>query len=467
MPVRCFLMHCLTYRHINPDILFQVINMKILRNGIPVGYILLILITALIAGDRFYFQNRLYPGIYLHQVPLGGSTLASLESSIPDLEIILSGSEGKTAVYTVGELGIRPDIPRLFSASYLQARSRSVPFAYLDRFRLNRNGISYPLYFDVDEEAFAHAVTVIADQFSREPKDAAFHIADDGTRIEIEPEEAGIQINSDELARQLHGLFATPDKPLFLVVPETLVPARVTAAALEGMGITEPIGSFSTLFHGSAEDRVHNIRLAVSQIDNLLIAPGETFSLNNILGDSTPEKGYRKAPIIVGDRLVAGYGGGLCQVSTTLYNAALLAGLDIVERHHHNMAVPYVPPGRDATISYGARDMRFRNSSGHYILVNGIVGSNELTFRLFGTGSDERIVIETEILDMRPYPVQEITDPSLPPGQEEITDGEFGYLVSVWKTVYLDDEIVSRTQIHLDDYQPFPAVIKRGAPADS
>ncbi|MDW7650465.1 MAG: VanW family protein [Bacillota bacterium] len=435
----------------------------VLRKNMLASLLLVFLISLLAVCDYYYYQERIYSGVYVHQLPLGGCTLQVMEETLPKTEVIFHLADGRSTVFSLSALGINPNITHLYTTAHRLGRSRSLPLTYLERLQLWKNKVNFPLYHTIDEEMLLQTVTTLETRFNKEPKDAFFRIKSDGKQITINAEEAGLMIDREELVRRLVSLLAHPEKALSVRIPENLVPARITAASLQEMGIREPIGSFTTLFQGYAEDRVHNIRLAVSHLNNYLIAPGKTFSLNDILGDSTPEKGYRKAPIIVGDQLVSGYGGGLCQVSTTLYNAALLAGLDIIERHHHNLAVPYVIPGRDATISYGARDLKFRNNKSHYILIHANVGQNELTFRLFGSPSGERVVIETEILETRPYPVKHVTDPALTLGHEEITDGEFGYLVAVWKSVYRGNKEVSRERIYLDDYQPYPAVIKQGA----
>ena len=419
-------------------------------------------ILLVIVGDSLYYKNRLYPGIYVHQIPLGGASLLDVADILTDVEITFTASGNRSAAYRLRTLGIVPDAEQIFNTAYRAGRNNRPPLSYFERFQLYRNGIHLPLYDNEQTIKPSKVVSAIASDFNREPADAAYRISTDGRQLTVIPEAAGFRMNHDALISHLTLLLKQPQKELLLPVPGTTVPPAVTAKMLRKRGIQEPIGTFTTSFDGYAEDRVHNLKLAVSELNNLQIAPGETFSINQTLGDSTPEKGYRKAPIIVGTELVAGYGGGLCQISTTLYNAALLAGLDIVERHNHNMAIPYVFPGRDATISYGSRDLKFKNNTGHYLLMYATVTENELTFRLFGTPSGDRVVIEPEIVSTRPFPIKQVNDSTLPTGSEVITDGEPGYLVAVWKSVYRGDKLISREQISLDSYEPFPAVVRQG-----
>lgn len=144
--------------------------------------------------------------------------------------------------------------------------------------------------------------------------------------------------------------------------------------------LTARRGSFATWYGNGG--RAENIRIAASYINNYLLAPGEVFSFNHVTGHNKHGRGYQPAPIIIGDSVVPGYGGGVCQVSTTLYNAVLYAELEIVERFPHSRPVGYVPVGRDATVS-GHLDFKFRNSTNDFILIKGGGGGGSVYFEIF------------------------------------------------------------------------------------
>ncbi|MDD2234979.1 MAG: cell wall-binding repeat-containing protein [Desulfitobacteriaceae bacterium] len=147
--------------------------------------------------------------------------------------------------------------------------------------------------------------------------------------------------------------------------------------------IQEPVSQYSTRFNSSMTNRTHNVKLAAKTLDGIVLAPGVRFSFNGSVGNRTVEAGYLEAPIISGDAFVPGIGGGVCQVSTTLYNAALLAHLEILERHPHSMPVNYVPAGKDATVSYPTLDLKFRNSLKTYLAIRSLVEGNTLTIALW------------------------------------------------------------------------------------
>jgi len=147
--------------------------------------------------------------------------------------------------------------------------------------------------------------------------------------------------------------------------------------------VSVPIAQYSTHFDSSQINRTENIRLAAKALDGKLLAPGERFSFNESVGERTIEAGYKEAMIIVGDAFTPGLGGGVCQVSSNLYNAVNLAHLEILERHRHSLPVDYVPPGQDATVSFPIVDFKFRNSTDAYLLIRSFVEGNTLTFRLY------------------------------------------------------------------------------------
>lgn len=145
-----------------------------------------------------------------------------------------------------------------------------------------------------------------------------------------------------------------------------------------------PIAQYSTHFDSTLVNRTENIRLAAKALDGKLLAPGERFSFNQSVGERTAHAGYKVALIIEGNTYTPGLGGGVCQVSSNLYNAAILAHLEILERHGHSLPVDYVPTGQDATVSFNSLDFRFRNNTDAYLLIRSFVEGNTLTFQLYG-----------------------------------------------------------------------------------
>lgn len=163
-----------------------------------------------------------------------------------------------------------------------------------------------------------------------------------------------------------------------------LAGAAITAAALWDAQRSELIASFSTDMAPRDAQQRHNINRAASKIDGLLVRPGEEFSFNKAVGLRGLEQGYQRAPAIVDGEIRREWGGGVCQVSSTLYNAALLGNLKITERHAHSRKVSSVPPGRDATTAYGVADFKFVNTTGVAIRIRAITSPTRLVVSLYG-----------------------------------------------------------------------------------
>ncbi len=424
----------------------------------PIALFCLLLLA--VFGDHLYYMNRIYHGVYLKGLSLGGCSFVQLEHALSNIEVTFTGPGDRKVMLPLKKMGIFPAAEQVFSFAYRQGRQNEWPYVYADRVKLINNGFYLPLLYRLDEEQLRYTISLLENTFSFKPVNAYFFVSDSG-QTKIIPEKPGFDLKKEGLQQILLQSFSDSRTPFVVAVPVETIPAEITVEIFRERGIESLISSFTTVFDLAKTDRVHNIKLAASIIDNYFLAPGEVFSLNSVIGDTTPDKGYKEAPIIVAGDLVPGYGGGLCQISTTLYNAALLANLEIIERHNHQLTVPYVPPGIDATVSYPAKDLKFQNNSNQFILINAFVEQDNLTFRLFGLPVEEKVVIETKILETYPPSVIYESAPDLLPGEEEEIPGYPGYLVEVWKTIYHGEQIKSKEKISLDSYQPYPTVIRR------
>ncbi|MGI6548857.1 MAG: VanW family protein [Syntrophomonadales bacterium] len=192
---------------------------------------------------------------------------------------------------------------------------------------------------------------------------------------EVIPEKYGTEVDVDATYR---AVFSAPPNSRVKLITREVHPVH-TAKELEP--ITRQIGYFHTWFYGSWH-RHENIVLALRSINNQIVWSGDTFSFNETVGPRSPERGYRPAPVIGGDGI--GYGGGVCQVSTTLYNAVMGAGLEVVERYPHSSRVPYVAPGKDATVVFGALDFRFRNNTDYPVIIKAGISRGKIAVYILG-----------------------------------------------------------------------------------
>ncbi|WP_188454608.1 VanW family protein [Virgibacillus oceani] len=214
----------------------------------------------------------------------------------------------------------------------------------------------------IDEDKIQFLLDKLEQKIYQKPIDA--RLDDAG---EIVSEKPGRTLDRDKLNLQFRKYFYY-GQPQKVNVPTKAIYPRVDSELLASIRVNE-IGNYVTYFKQSNKERSHNIDLASEAINNYVVFPGETFSFNKVVGKRTKEKGYKRAPVIVKGELAEDIGGGICQVSSTLYNAVDLAGLEVVERYSHSRKVPYVPPGRDATVSWFGPDFAFKNKYHQPVLI--------------------------------------------------------------------------------------------------
>lgn len=203
-------------------------------------------------------------------------------------------------------------------------------------------------------------------------------------------------------------------------------------------------------------DTVENVRLAADSINLAAVRPNETFSFNDTVGIRTEEKGYRPGLMYSSGEVVMGVGGGICIASTELYKAALESGMKIIERHPHSGPVSYADPGRDAAVSYGWADMRFKNNTGSLLLIRATVQDDELIVALYGkTKPGQTVEIASEDLAVIPYQVIEKEDVTIPEGQSTVQQkAHDGYAITTVRLIRQNGKLVSREIISHDTVPP-------------
>ena len=267
-------------------------------------------------------------------------------------------------------------------------------------------------------------------------KNADFLISANGIDVGIAPERDGAELDVPAAARAiLAAASQSSGRVARLRVSRTR--AERTVVEAKRMGIKKLVASYTTTY-GGEENRLHNVRLVAELVDNHVIAPGAEFSFNTTTGERTAEKGFLEAPVIINGELQTGLGGGVCQVSTTVFNTAFEAGLPITARTNHSLYISHYPTGRDATVNYPDLDLKFVNDTGHWLLIRTFVGSSSLTVALYGTPVNRRIETETAPLRVTAQPsFKRVPDPDLLVGETSLQDyGEPARATSVRRRVY-------------------------------
>ncbi len=243
---------------------------------------------------------------------------------------------------------------------------------------------------------------------------------------------------------------------------------RLTTEAAKAMGVSDRISTFTTTYSSANPARVDNVHLLAKAFDYQLIPPGGAFSFNGAAGERTAAKGYQEAPAIVDGKLVPQLGGGVCQVGTTFFNTVFFSGLPILERHNHSFYISHYPKGRDATVSWGGPDFKFRNDTPGWILVRTATTSTSLTIALYGTDPGYTVRFTTgPFTNVVPHKVVEVKDPKLAKGVR-ITEsnGVDGCRVTVIRTVYKGATVV-RTDTFVSNYNPMDETVRVGTKGSS
>lgn len=325
-----------------------------------------------------------------------------------------------------------------------------------------------------DEVKIASYTASLAKSIDRSAQNALFNFSN-GRVLEFKPARDGqtlTQKRTVQLIKEaLEGLEKEEqNKTASITLPIQLTKPSITTEQVNNLGINELIGKGESWFWGSAAERIHNIKLAASKLNGFLIAPGETFSFNKAVGDVSVQTGFKQAYIIKEGRTVLGDGGGVCQVSTTLFRAALDAGLPIEERKPHAYRVSYYEQnyqvGVDATVFDPTADLKFKNDTPAHILIQAYVtpSAAKLTFDLYGTSDGRGATIsQSRIWDQKPPPPDLYQDdPTLPAGVVKQVDWKaWGAKVSFdWQVVRGGEVLQEKT--FYSNYRPWQAVFLRG-----
>ncbi|EGT4600902.1 hydrolase [Clostridioides difficile] len=270
----------------------------------------------------------------------------------------------------------------------------------------------------------------IAKEIDVDVKDATLDIS--GEKVKVIPDSDGLKMDISKSMENFDNQTKKGNYKNELVVKAT--PAKVKKEQLAN--IDTNLGTYSTTFKTSQINRSINIRLATDNISNVLLMPGETFSFNKHTGKRSKENGYKSAPVIMEGEMEEDYGGGVCQVSSTLYNSVLYAGLEIVNVKNHTIPSSYVPKGRDATVADSGIDFLFKNNLKHPVYIKNYVSGNQIVCNIYGSAEDKQnITISTKLDGVSQTTMKRVNDPTMPKGKEKVDkSGRNAYSVSTYRT---------------------------------
>ncbi len=447
------------------------------KKGIIVTTIIILLICLIIPAISYSLDtiekiNMILPAsVYVDTTNVGNQPLKEAEKNINEsieellsrqISIIFNNQDyPQVREFNLRDLGYRTNKDEIIqSIAAILENELSLIDKYKNYKNIEENGKHLELEVYIDRDVFMDTLKAFDESHLPKPVNAEYKYEDDSVKI-IEGS-VGYVFDKDklydELVQNIDDL--TIDKA-YLTLKE--VNPDITTEGLRVQGIKEKIASFTTKFNPTNQTRSANIRLAVGAVDGTILAPGDVFSFNEIVGERTAKRGYQEAGVYIKGKVEQGIGGGICQVSTTLYNAVLISDLEVVERSNHTLTVPYVPLSQDASVNWGTKDLKFKNNTDHYIYVHAETGENDVTFDLFGTKSNKRIVLKSVTLSTTAAPVEYKEDNTLLVGQEVIEDkGHVGYKSQLIKYIYEGDKLISSDTINYDIYRTTPKIVKKG-----
>lgn len=452
--------------------------MSLLR-AVVIGVVVLVStgVIGLSAYDAYY-DGKVYPSIVIDGVGFGGKTPEEVEEYWKNQNIPFASSifefKYENEIATVSGSNLDLGYDATLSATQAYAMGRSGHWLADLTTKFFRGTIHITPYFRWKTNLVRDALSELSARIDIPVQDALFQFGN-GRVTAFRASRDGRALNKDEaLARFDEAVKALPHAPIYHIVvtlPVYTVTPSATTEKANSFGIKELIGRGYSEFRGSIPGRIHNVALAASRINGVLIPPGETLSFNNTIGDISAATGYQSAYIIKEGRTVLGDGGGVCQVSSTLFRAALDAGLPITERHAHAYRVHYYEeggfkPGIDATVFSPSVDLKIKNDTPAHILIQTKTDTKNMTlsFEFYGARDGRSSEISNHIVwgESPPPPALYQDDPTLAAGVVKQVDwaawgakASFDYRVTRGNEVLQDTKFVS-------NFRPWQAVYLRG-----
>ncbi len=419
-------------------------------------------------------DKQISEGIYIESVHIGGMTEAeakeALEAYIETLnETQFTFTAGdKQLSATAAELGFAVTNKDIVKEAMSVGKTGSLLKRYKDLADLEQGDLVFDLNVSIDKEM---VTAFLNDNISKIDTKAVDNglIREEGKFVYV-PGTTGIAVNVGPSAALIEEYIADEWNREDAVIELSAQITEPRGNEEELAQIKDVLGSCDTNFRTSVVSRITNINVATDRINGTVLYPGDVFSVNETILYRNKENGYEKAGSYEGGQTVQTYGGGVCQVSTTLYNAVIYAELEIVERQSHSMTVAYVPLSMDAMIADGIQDFKFKNNQEYPVYIEGYTKGKDLYFNIYGVETrpaNRTIEFETKVLETTD-PGTKFTAVELPVGTVTQTQSKhIGYKTQLWKIVKEDGVVVSKEKFNTSNYKASPKVLAIGIATDN
>ncbi|HML87082.1 MAG TPA: VanW family protein [Methylomusa anaerophila] len=426
-------------------------------------------VSVLAASTAFLVTDEIYQGVTVGDINVGGLSVQQAEQKIlaffkvkferPYIQVIF---QDNVRSISAQDIDLNIDAAKLAKEAYLVGRTGSTFTRFKERYLSINQGHQLQLALTYNQDKLYSIFRTIARTVDREAKDAKLKVTGVGKTIEVVPEVVGYKVDlAKSMAEAAANLNTRPFLNLNLTVEE-IVPAVCAKDLTEIDGL---VSSYTTYFNPADQNRTQNILLAAKSVSDILVRAGEIFSFNNTVGLRLARHGYKEAPVYIDGKLVPDWGGGVCQVSSTLYNAILLADYDIEERTAHFRPPAYVPIGQDATVADNLLDFKFKNNSPHNIYITSEVMGNHLTINIYGKRITDPPQIQIIAADQKVVEPNTVIrqDSNLEYGKEIVEDeGEKGLCVTTYRIKKIDGKVVKQELLAIDEFPPVDRVVRMG-----
>jgi vancomycin resistance protein YoaR len=417
-------------------------------------------------------DSKIEEGVKVGNIDVSGMSISEAEGavgtfveSLKDVRITLRLEGGQDTVGTAGEFGITwEDGGELEEAAMLGKRGNIVQ-RYKTLADLKREGRSYPLNISFGSDVLDSILNSLGETYDQEAVDASLTKTESGFQITEGQTGRVLDVakSKEAVLNYLQSSWDYGNASIDLVV--TVEEPKGNAETLNK--VKDVLGTYTTSYKSSGPSRVTNVRTGCNHINGVTLYPGEQCSVLDLITPFSVENGYELAGSYLNGQVVNSLGGGICQVSTTLYNAVLNAELQVDERSNHSMIVTYVDPSADAAISEsGGKDFKFTNNKEYPIYIEGTTTSDKtITFTIYGVedrSSDRKVEYVSEVLETNVPPAEKIIPTGDPVGYVNVQSVHVGYKARLWKVVTENGVEVSREQVNSSSYAAVPRTASVG-----
>lgn len=418
-------------------------------------------------------EQSIHKGVYVDEIDLSGMTVAEAKREVADYVSQLEEETLTLEIFdeqlqiTLGELGLECTNLDVIDEAAQLGKKGNIIKRYKERKDLEHEKKVYKLEWVLDPERVRDYVTTECVKFDSEAKDAAlkrvngsFEIVDGntGTKLDVD---GSVQMIMDFIENEWNKENGTITLPV-----ETDYPR---GSEEELSRVKDVLGTFTTSYSTSSPSRSQNVANGARLINGTVLYPGDTFSAYEVVSPFTTENGYEMAGSYLNGKVVDSLGGGICQVSTTLYNAVLLSELEVVERSNHSMIVTYVDPSADAAIAGTYKDFKFKNNTEAPVYIEGTTANKQITFTIYGEETrpaNRAVKYVSQTLSVTEPGVLIVADPGQPIGYRIVESAHRGIQAELYKHVYVNGVEESVTKVNKSTYNASPRTIVVGVAGD-